>query len=404
LNVLGGVRVLDLTSFVQGALASAMLADMGADVIKIEPPGGDPVMGTHTTFGVSQMFERNGVTRNVQYESANRGKKSICLDLKTASGQSVLNRLISVSDVLLSNLKESNLVKLGITYERVSEINPEIIYVLTSMFGNQGPDADVPGFDISGVSRGGLMYSSSPNNPVYPVGALGDTMGATVTAMAAMAGIIARERHGIGQRVDASQLGGVVWLQFLSLATFLLNGEEYRSGSDVLGANPLFGLYECANGEWIALAIYQGDRYWPALCHSLDHPEWLDDERFQSQASRGEHRGALSTKLREVFESSNRNQLIRVFRESGIPFSPVNRISDLPADEQVVSNRYIEQVVHPVLGSIDVPALPFSMSLTPNGPLRPAPTPGEDLPSVLRDVCAFDDDEIAELASGGAFG
>lgn len=403
--ILQGVRVLDLTVFVQGALGSAMLGDLGAEVIKVDPPGGDPVLGTLSSFGVPQTVESDGRTYSIQYELANRNKTSICLDLKSPAGQRVVKELIKKSDILVTNQKMSTLERLSLGYPAVAAINPRIVYVHSSIFGSKGPDADVPGFDISGVGRGGLMFAASSNGePVYPVGALGDVMGATMTGLGALVGYIARERHGVGQCIETSQLGSVTWLQSLALSTYLLGGTEYRTGGDFLGSNPLFDMYRCADGEWIALAIYQGDRFWSKFCTATGREDWLEDARFANQSDRSDNAGALTAQLAEHFGGKPRDTHVEAFREHGIPFAPINRIPDVAVDDQIIANGYIGSLDHPALGPISMPVLPFTLSGTPLAPLRAAPEPGGNLDSVLRDVCAFDEETIGALAVEGAFG
>lgn len=406
MQALQGLRVLDLTVFVQGALGSAMLADLGAEVIKVDPPGGDPVLGTVASFGAPQIVDGlDGRTYNVQYETANRGKLSLCLDLKSGAGREIIERLFTICDVVVTNLKESTLRKLGIDYEHACSLKPDVVYVTTSIFGPDGPDSDVAGFDISGVSRGGLMYAASrTGEPVYPVGAIGDVMGATLTGFAALTGIIARERNGLGQKIDTSQLGAVTWLQFLALSTVLLTGKEFQATGDPLENNPLFSLYECHDHRWLALAIYQGDRYWGALCDALGRPDLLDDPRFRDHESRIANLRDLREILVTIFAATDFAQLIEALRAHGVPFSPVNRVSDMVSDSQILANEYVRELDHPGLGRVSMPSLPLRMSATPLAPLRPASYPGSDAEHVLSDLCGFGAEEIGSLAIRGAFG
>jgi crotonobetainyl-CoA:carnitine CoA-transferase CaiB-like acyl-CoA transferase len=404
MTILKGIRILDLTVFLQGPLASVMLADLGAEVIKVEPPGGDPVLVSGVVYGAPQIVELDGESFSIQYESVNRGKQSIILDLKTPSGMKIFGELVKVSDVVITNLRSGALKRLGISYEYLRNINEKIIYVTTTIAGSKGPHADIPGFDISGMAWSGLMYAASQDDdPVYPVGAIGDVLGGTLMAFATVSGILARERVGVGQHIETSQLGGLVWLQFLALTTVSATGVEFRSGKNLIGNNPLYGLYRCRDDRWIVLSLYQSDQYWPALCEALTMTELKDHPKFHSSDARSMNSDFVRETMVNKFAALDRSAVMTAFQPFGIPVAPVNRVSDVLVDEQILANQMIDVSES---GPIPMVYLPFpaAFSATPTERPAPAPTPGGNTDSILTEVCGYDADEIAEFAIGGAFG
>ncbi len=247
---LEGIRVLDWTIFQQGPVATAMLGDMGADVIKIEDRvGGDPARGMMKVIGAIISQEVTG--RNAYYENNNRNKRCITLDLKKDRGREIVYRLAEKSDVFVQNFRQGVAGRLGLDYETLSGYNPKLIYASATGWGPKGPDSGEPSADYTGIARSGFMsLAGEPDMPPQMVqGGIGDQTGAIMTAYGVVSALLARERFGIGQEVNASILGGLVFLQGVPMACALMAGvTRFRTRRTGAG-NPLWNHYACRDGK-----------------------------------------------------------------------------------------------------------------------------------------------------------
>ena len=389
---LSGVKILDCTIWQNGPFATVMLSDMGAEVIKVEDrTTGDPgrgFMDAGASSGVSGYFE-----------SMNRNKRSITLDLKSAEGRTVFYRLAARVDVVVQNFRHGVAEKLKIAYSDLLPHNPRIIYASATGFGRKGPDASVGVFDILGQARSGVLQALRPpgagveyNNAF----GLADQTGAIVLAQAITAALYARERTGEGQEVEVSQLGSMLLLQHMALTRHLINGYVPAMGLRSEPKNPLFSVYECAGSEWIAVGGLQGDRYWADFCAILGLASLGADPRYATLAARTAASRELVSVLDKAFATFSRAELLDRFAASGIPCAPVNSYADIANDPQVVANGYIVELDHPQLGPIREIGMPIRFSRTPAGPRATAPELGQNTEEVLLEY-GLSWDEISAL-------
>ncbi len=383
---LEGVRVLDLSIGQMGPAATALLADFGADVIKIESRHGDPGRGVE--------LQPDG--RSAFFLTHNRGKKSIALNLRHPEGREAVLRLAERSDVLVQSWTPGTIERLGLDYEPVRARKPDIIYASASGFGPQGPRARLPAMDMVAQGAGGLMTANAgpdAGDPI-PVGpTIADQTGAFQLALGILLALIYRQRTGRGQRVDASLLGGMIALQGWHIAHYLMTGRMALMSSIRTQRSPLFTFYRARDG-WLTIAIID-PRQWPALCRIVGLPELADDPRFAETQARNERAAELVALLDERFAGEPRDHWLRLLEEAGIPCGPVSSYAELVEDEQVLANGYVAEAADPRLGQLRAPGLSIKLSETP-GEVRPAPELGEQTEETLREL-GYSWEEIGRL-------
>jgi CoA:oxalate CoA-transferase len=398
---LEGIRVLDWTIWQQGPVASMMLSDLGADVIKIEErTGGDPGRGVLRASGIDL-----SALPNFYFEAHNRGKRSLTLDLKQPEAREIVHRLAEKADVFVQNFRPGAAERAGLDYASLKKRNARLIYASGSGFGRRGPDAERPCMDYLGLARSGIMNAvGEPDDPPQAVqGAIADQMAGTMLAFGVMTALLARERFGVGQEVDVSLLGAMSWLQGLSVASRLMLGGEMPRFSRRATFNPLWNHYRCQDDRWIAFAMAQADRWWASFCQALERPELATDERFATMATRGGNAVECVRILDEIFATRPSAEWARRLDEQGdFIFTLVNRVSDLPDDPQMRANGLIAGVEHPHLGKLEMLNLPIGLSETPSSIRGTAPEFGQHTESVLLDELGYSWEEIAALREKGA--
>jgi crotonobetainyl-CoA:carnitine CoA-transferase CaiB-like acyl-CoA transferase len=393
---LEGIRVIDLTLWHQGAMAATILGDLGAEVIKIEDRvKGDPARGFMQIIGAS-----TGVMgRNAYFEHCNRNKKSITLDLTKQKGRQIAYQLVEKSDVFLHNMRKGVPERLGMDYKTLSQYNPRLIYASASGWGPKGPAAGKPSFDMTGIARSGMMtVAGEPGTPPVNIQGMGDQIGAIMTAFSVVTAIAARERLGVGQEVEVSLLGSLVYLLGMYVDVELLVGHELPRFVRAKAGNPLWNYYRCKDDKWIVLAHIQSDRYWPTLCRAVGIEHLEKDPRFENMDVRGKNAAELISIMDEAFATKTRAEWLDIFEKSGdLIFEAVNTISDMVKDPQVRANDYIVGFQHPAWGKIDVVGIPMHFSCTPPSVRLPAPEFGEHTEEVLQSVLGYSWDDIAKL-------
>jgi len=396
--VLEGIRVLDWTIFQQGPVAAMMLGDLGADVIKIEERvGGDLGRGMVRVAGA--MVGGREVQRNPYFEAGNRNKRSLTVDLRKDKGKEIVYKLVEKSDVFLQNFRMGVADRMGMDYETLSKYNPGLIYAHSSGWGPKGPDKDNPSADYTGMARSGLMeLAGEPGMDPVPVqGGIADQAGAVMTALGILAALFVRERTGMGQKVDASILGGMTFLQghpvcFCTMAD--LWGIRIARKS---AGNPLWNHYQCGDDKWIALAHLSPDKFWPIVCRSMGLEELEKDPRFDSMDNRTKNCQELITILDKTFATKTRDKWLKIFKESGVIYAPVNNTKDLTEDPQVLANDYITEFDHPVFGRMKTIGFPVAFEKTPMSIRREAPEFGQHTEEILTEVLGYTWDDIAKL-------
>ena len=355
---LAGIKVLDLSTLVQGPQCGAMLYNLGADVIKVELPDiGD--VGRHVaaiaTFGHSAVFV-----------ACNRGKRSITVDLRSAAGRSVLERLVVDADVLLSNFKPGTLDDWGLDYEHLAGINPRLIWAAGSYLGPKGPDATREGADMAGQAYGGLIATTGDDGgPMTPVGALmADHSGAQNLSIGILSALLARERTGRGQRVDVSLVGSQIWAQATEYTHLLLTGEPTgRSNGGHPLVNALYGIFTTSDG-YIAIAGCP-EFLWPGMVRAVERPELHDNPRFGTYFTTAEIRAELREVFGEIFATRTTAEWCERLAAEEQRFAPVRTHAEVAADPQMAANDYLVTVEHPEWGSVGMVGSPIAFSDTP---------------------------------------
>ena len=394
---LDGIRIIDWTIWQQGPVATQMLADLGAEVIKIEErERGDPGRGITAVAGSATV--KSG--RNYYFEANNKHKKSIALNLKQPEAREIVHRLAARSDVFVQNFRKGVAQRLGLGYAELAALNPRIIYASASGYGPEGPDSGEPSFDYLGQARSGIMNAIGTGStaPSYVYGGIADQMGAIMLAYGVLAALFARERTGIGQEVDASHLGSMMALQGLNVVARTIMGKEFPRNTRANAYNPLWNHYRCADDKWISLAMLQPDRYWKNFCEVVGKPELVEDPRFAEAKVRGRNSAALVAIFDEVFAARPRDEWMRVLKGRGdFIYTIVNSVSDLPDDPQVRANGYVVDYDHPALGNLTLLGMPVKLSATPGEPRGHAPELGEHTELLLTEMLGYSWDDIARL-------
>ncbi|HYA34603.1 MAG TPA: CoA transferase [Candidatus Binataceae bacterium] len=394
---LKGIRVIDWTIWQQGPVATTMLADLGAEVIKIEErERGDPGRGIFAVAGGAA--SKGG--RNFYFEANNRHKKSIALDLKQAESREIIGRLAARSDVFVQNFRKGVAERLGLGYEDLKRRNPRLIYANSTGYGPNGPDSGEPSFDYLGQARSGIMNAiGAPGlEPTYVFGGIADQMGAIMLAYGVLAALLARERYGVGQQVDASHLGSMIALQGLNVSARTIMGMELMRNTRDESFNPLWNHYKCADGKWICLGMLQADRYWKDFCIALGLPELIDDPKFKDIRTRGQNAREAVAILDRKFAEKSRDEWMGTLRRGGdFIYTIVNSVGDLPNDPQVKANDYIVQHEIPGLGTMGVVGMPVKLSETPGEARGHAPEHGEHTEAILTELLDYTWDDIARL-------
>ncbi|RLC94828.1 MAG: CoA transferase [Chloroflexi bacterium] len=396
---LEGIRVLEWGIFHAGPGASAILGDLGAEVIKIEQPGmGDPIRML-TRFGKANVAIDG---KSLFHEGANRHKKGIVLDLKAEKGREIAHRLVARSDVFVTNVRRKVVEGLGMGYPVLREINPGIVYAAVSGYGPRGPESQQGAFDFHGQARSGLMYCmGEPDMPplVLHFGVV-DQMTAIMASHAILTALLVRERTGQGQELHVSILGSAMYLQYFNVMNAMIMGQpvprHQRSSTDALR-----NYYRCKDGEYVCLVGSYREGSWEELCHVLGRPEIATDPRFATREDRFANCEALIALLDEVFATRTRDEWHRLFVENGVFGTRVNSPMELKDDPQVMENDYLVSYDHPWFGSSLIPGYPAHFSDTPADTRGRAPVHGEHTDEVLRDMCGYSDAEINQLRDEG---
>jgi CoA:oxalate CoA-transferase len=401
---LDGIRVIDWTIWQQGPFATALLGDLGAEIIKIETIDGDP---GRAIFAVSGESTTAPSGKSFYFESNNRHKRSVTLDLKKPEARAIAYQLVAKSDVFVQNYRKGVAQRLGLDYQTLREINPKLIYATGSGYGPEGPDSGEPSFDYLGQSRSGVMHIAGieSDEPVYLFGGVADQMGAIMLSYGVITALLARERYGVGQEVNTSHLGSMIALQGLNLACRNIMGSEFKRNTRSGAYNPLWNHYRCADGKWLTFGMPQADRYWRAFCKTLGLPEVIDDPRFKDISVRGENCKALITIFDKVFLTKPRDEWIKALKAGGdFIYTIVNRVSDLPEDPQVLANDYVVDYEHPAIGAMKLVGFPVKLSETPAEPRGHAPELGEHTEIVLTEMLGYSWEDVARLKESGVIG
>ena len=390
---LSGIRVLDLTQVMAGPFSAMLLADLGADVIKVEPPGGDSTRQMPGAVG----------TDTPAFNAVNRGKRSIVINLKTIDGREALHRLVGPTDILVENYRPGVMESLGFGYDALAKEHPRLIYASISGYGQTGPARHKGGFDLIAQGVSGIMsVTGDPDGPPVKAGVPLTDLGAGLfSVVGILAALEARHRTGLGQRIDTSLVDAGVALSVWEAA-------EYFAGTGVpvaLGSahrmNAPYQAFRCADG-YITIGG-ANERIFRRLCEVLGHPEWPSMPDFADNASRVRHREDLAARIEAITARQPRTHWLSLFEAHDIPCGPINDYAQVFADAQVRAREMVVEVEHPRLGRVRSLGSPIKMSATPANPARRAPLLGEHTNEILTEM-GMSEEEIARLRASGAIG
>jgi formyl-CoA transferase len=387
-TALDGIRVLDITQVMAGPFCAMQLCDMGADVIKVEPPDGDSTRRMSGAIG----------TESAAFNAVNRGKRGIVLDLKSADGRNACVRLVRRSDVVIENYRPGVMRTLGLDYETLAAEQPGLIYASISGYGQTGPDAAKGGFDLVAQGVSGLMSVTGEGSgrPVK-IGVPITDLGAALFAVSAiLAALLYRTRTGLGQYIDTSLVDAGVAMSVWEATQYFSGDAVPQAMGSAHRMSAPYQAIRCADGHVTVAAA--NDRVFARLCTILDHDEWLADPDYANDTNRVKHREQLAAAIETVTATRPRAHWLALFEANGLPCGPINDYAQVFADPHIRARNLIVDTEHPALGRIQTLGAPVKMSRTPAVVGRPAPLLGQHTLEVLREA-GYDEREIARITA-----
>jgi len=400
-GLLAGIRVIEVATYVAGPAAATVMADFGAEVIKIEPPKtGDPYR---------YLYQLNALPRceqNYCWLLDGRHKKSVCLDLKSDAGHEALLALVREADVFLVNQHPSVLAALRLDYPRLAAENPRLVYAHMTGYGESGPECEKPGYDATAWwARSGLMDCVRPGDqePALSTAGMGDHPSSMALLAAIVLALYTRERTGRGNKVSSSLLANALWSNSILLQAVLCGATPFRTMKQSEAPNALINQYRTRDGRWLLLALVQEAKDWGALCRAIDRADLVDDPRFATPESRREHAKSLIPLLDAAFASRDFAEWRKVLDEHAVTFGTVGRLADIPDDPQVVANRMLVEMEDAPLPGLRVVDSPIRIEGATKRPPRPAAAIGQHTREVLASLGYGTERIEALLASGAAY-
>jgi crotonobetainyl-CoA:carnitine CoA-transferase CaiB-like acyl-CoA transferase len=379
-----GIRVIELGVWVAGPAAGGILADWGADVIKIEPPTGDPARMFGRMLGIE-------TGESPPFEMDNRGKRSIVLDLSADTDRATALDIITAADVFLTNVRPAALHRIGLDFEAVAARHPGLVYGLITGYGESGPDADRAAYDVAAFwARAGLAHllTRPGDTPPFQRGGMGDHSVGMTLAAAVCAALVARSRTGKGQLVSTSLYRQGAYTVSFDLNTFLMTGHSIAIGQRETMGNPCMNNYTAADGRRFWIVGLQGSRHWPSLCRAVGRPDWLTDPRFDTGHARAANAAQLIDELDSIFATKPLGEWAKVFAaEPEFFWSPINSIEDVMADEQFHAAGGVVYVPDDD-SSVAMVATPADFHGTPCEPRSAAPGLGAHTEELLAELKA----------------
>ena len=388
MNILEGIRVLDLSRVLAGPYCTMMLADYGADIIKIEPPGdGDDSRAFGPFVGKESAY----------FMSLNRNKRSITLNFKHQQEVELFQEMVKKADVVVENYRPGTMEKFGLGYDELKKINPRLIYAACSGFGHTGPYRDKPAYDIIVQAMGGVMSITGPENgePTRIGASVGDIMAGMFTAYGVMMALFHRERTGEGQKVDVGMLDCQVAVLENAIARYVTSGIVPKPLGNRHPSITPFASFTAKDGHIIVGA--GNDRLWQKLCNLLERPALLTDPRFIDNAARTANVKELSVILDSIFVKKTISRWLDELEAAGLPCAPINTIDKVVNDPHIAARNMIIEVEHPVAGKLKMAGAPVKMSAAPGVPPSPAPLLGQHTAAIMQELLGWDEAETEKF-------
>jgi crotonobetainyl-CoA:carnitine CoA-transferase CaiB-like acyl-CoA transferase len=390
-GALKGLKVIELGQLIAGPFCGQLLGDMGADIVKVEPPGaGDP------------MRQWGNGDNKVWWEVIGRNKRSVSIDLRVAQGQDLARRLLADADIMIENFKPGTMEKWGLDPATLHRINPRLIIVRISGYGQTGPYSGRAGFGGIGEAMGGWRaIVGDPDRPPSRMGvSIGDTLAATYGCMGALAALHARETSGVGQVVDTALYESVLQVMESLIPEYDVNGiVRQRSGSILPGIAPS-NVYPCSDGEYMIGA--NGDAIFARLCAAMGRPELAADPRYATHVARGSNQGELDEIIAQWTRTLSVDELEALMAAHSVPAGRIFRAPDMMADAHFAAREAIVRLPHPQYGAVTMQNAFPKLSATPSSVRTPAPAvPGQDNRAVFTERLGMDEAELARLGAAG---
>jgi CoA:oxalate CoA-transferase len=391
---LKGIKVLDLTRVLAGPFATMIMADMGADVIKIEAP---------KTGDDSRQFGPFIGAESAYFMSLNRNKRSMTLNLKEVSAKELFFKLVANVDVVIENFRPGTMEKLGLGYDKIKKVNPNIIYAACSGFGHTGPYSKRPAYDAVVQAMGGLMSITGEEGgtPTRTGSSIGDITAGLFTTIGILAAINYRKETGKGQKVDVAMLDCQVAILENAISRFIVDGEIPAPGGNKHPSIVPFEPFDTINGQ-IMVAV-GNDVLWAKFCETIGHSDLIHQEKFKDNPLRHKNYMELRPILAEILKRKTTETWQEIFDNSGIPNGPINTIEKVIVDPQVLFREMIIEVEHPIAGILKMPGVPIKMSETQGAVRNASPVLGEHTIEILKELIGLNQVEIDELYEAHIF-
>ena len=399
---LQGLRVLEVANWMAAPGAAAMMADMGADVVKVEPLRGDAMRKATRQPTMPPGAE----PLDASFQMDNRGKRGIAVALNRPEGTDLVRRMAAEVDVFICNLMTDRQAKFGLDADTLLAANPRLVHATLTGYGLGGPDAMRPGYDLTAFfGRGAVLHAmAEPDNPAPP--RLRPAQGDHTAALALLASVLAAlrlvETTGQGQRVDVSLFATAAWTMSTDLAATLVDGENPPQGGRRARPHALHGGFRCADGRWVMLFMPE-PHWWPRFSEAVQRPEWAEDPRFASYQGRALHMTELTALMDEVFGTRPLEEWGRLFDAQGFIWAPGSTVAELAADVQAEAEGLFPEIDHPGAGTFRTVASPVRVHGAHIAPRGPAPDLGQHTTAVLAEM-GLTDQEVRVLAEAGVIG
>lgn len=391
LDPLGGVKILDLTRSLAGPFATMILGDLGAEIVKVEAPGGDE----------TRLWAPLVEGESAYFLSINRNKRSIVVDLRRGEGREIVYKLVRVSDVVIENFRSGVPEKLGVDYETLSKVKDNLIYCSIKGFGSRSPYERKPAYDLIVQAMSGLMTATGEEGrpPVRVAFALFDMIAGLIASNSILAALLERNRSGRGAYIEVSLYDSAVFAMSYIAMIYILTGKKPGRWGHAHPSIVPYQAFQCFDGKWLALAV-TNERFWENLCRALGMGELCGDERFSSNPRRVENRNTLISILESKFREKPRDYWLKILEDNDVPCGPVYEVDEVFDDAHVKASGVVGYVKHSKLGLIKQLLYPALFNGIRLGPKGPPPMLGEHTNDVLREL-GYSDGEIDKLRREG---